>query len=268
MSTGGDRRVKIQSRGAQVRFGLGARTVHALGPFDLDVAEGEFVCLVGPSGCGKSTFIRLVAGLHQPTAGEISVWRDNPAKPLTAMVFQDYGVFPWKSVERNVILGVISAGVPRREARDRTRHWLDRLGLADFAKAWPATLSGGMRPRVAIARALAMEPEILLMDEPFAALDAQLREILQEELLELSQATSQTVIFVTHSLDEALVLGDRVVVMTARPGCLAASLDVPFERPRNASVRESAEFAELRGELWDTLRTEVTEQLQQQRVAG
>ncbi len=212
-------------------FSADSRAVHALGPLDLDVADGEFVAVVGPSGCGKSTFLRMVAGLVNPTEGEISLSvRDQ--QHATAMVFQEYSIFPWKRVIDNVRLGLQLRGVSSRESKERAMHYLDRLGLADRAEDYPQQLSGGMKQRVAIARALAVEPEILLMDEPFAALDAQLRKLLQDELLELWQSDRRTVLFITHSLEEAILLADRVVVMSARPGTVVASKTVPFERPR------------------------------------
>ncbi|WP_007511021.1 MULTISPECIES: ABC transporter ATP-binding protein [Pseudofrankia] len=248
-------RPKIRAVGTERKFGRGARTVHALGPLDLAVGDGEFVCVVGPSGCGKSTFLRIVAGLVRPTGGTVEVRASSPNP--AAMIFQDYGIYPWKTVEANVRFGLDVRGVPRGEARDRARTWLERMGLAEFAYAYPHQLSGGMRQRVSIARALAVEPEILLMDEPFAALDAQLRTILQDELLAICQAERRTVLFVTHSLEEAIVLGDRVVVMSARPGRILAERVPPFPRPRSAEVRESAEFAAFRGELWTLLRGEV-----------
>jgi NitT/TauT family transport system ATP-binding protein len=236
-------------------FGRGQGALQALGPLNLTVATGEFVCIVGPSGCGKSTMLRIVAGLVRPTAGRVEV-RANSAHPAS-MIFQDYGIYPWKTVAANVRFGLDVQGVPRREGRERARLWLDRMRLADFANAYPGQLSGGMRQRVAIARALAVEPEILLMDEPFAALDAQLRTILQDELLAICQAEQRTVLFVTHSLEEAIVLGDRVVVMSARPGRILAERRPPFPRPRSADVRESAEFAAFKAELWHLLRGEV-----------
>ncbi|MCW2622145.1 MAG: Mannosyltransferase [Frankiales bacterium] len=256
---------KISATGLEVRFGTGPKAVHALGPLDLTVRDGEFVCLVGPSGCGKSTFVKLVAGLLTPTAGRLEVsLRGDTSAPI-ATVFQDFGIFPWKTVESNVRFGLSVSGVPKKEARERARDWLSRMGLLEFAGAYPGTLSGGMRQRVAIARAMAVEPEILLMDEPFASLDAQLREMLQDDLLEICQASSRTVVFVTHSLEEALVLGDRVVVMTARPGRLLDDTVVPFARPRGADVRESAEFSALRSKLWGHLRSEVQTQIAGQR---
>ncbi|GAA0261929.1 ABC transporter ATP-binding protein [Actinomadura nitritigenes] len=245
----------IRATGVERRFRHGRADVHALGPVDLDIAAGEFCCVVGPSGCGKSTFLRLVAGLLRPSAGrlEIRATAQHPA----AMIFQDYGIYPWKTVLGNVRFGLDVQGVPRKEATRRARDWLSRMGLTDFADAYPASLSGGMRQRVSIARALAVEPEILLMDEPFAALDAQLRTILQEELLAICETDRRTVLFITHSLEEAIVLGDRVLVMSARPGRVLAERTPPFGRPRSGDVRHSPECAELKAELWDLLRGEI-----------
>jgi NitT/TauT family transport system ATP-binding protein len=248
---------KIQARGVERRFAGRNATVHALGPFDLDIAEGEFVCLVGPSGCGKSTFLRIVAGLVNPSAGEVTIHRESTSSHTTAMVFQDYSIYPWKTVISNVALGLDLAGVPHQEAQAKARLWLERLGMDSFANAYPAVLSGGMQQRVSIARAFAVEPEILLMDEPFAALDAQLRTVLQEELLELWQAHRRTVVFVTHSLEEAILLGDRVIVMSARPGRLLADYRVTFERPRSTALRAEPAFGELEQRLWHLLRSEV-----------
>jgi NitT/TauT family transport system ATP-binding protein len=262
--------IAVRSRGVERRFRTGrgrlplpgrfrdragVGEVHALGPLDLDIAAGEFCCLVGPSGCGKSTYLRLVAGLLRPSAGRLEIRATSPDP--AAMIFQDYGIYPWKTVLSNVRFGLDVQGVPRREATARARDWLARLGLTDFADSYPAALSGGMRQRVSIARALAVEPEILLMDEPFAALDAQLRTILQEELLAICDTDRRTVLFVTHSLEEAIVLGDRVLVMSARPGRILAERVPPFGRPRSGDVRNSPECAELKAELWQLLRGEV-----------
>jgi NitT/TauT family transport system ATP-binding protein len=259
---------KIRARGVECRFPSRGGGVHALGPFDLDVAPGEFACIVGPSGCGKSTFLRLVAGLLNPTAGEITIRQTGSTREPTAMVFQDYSIYPWKTVLSNVQFGLDMAGVPRTEAQRRARVWLERLGLNGFADAYPAVLSGGMKQRVSIARAFAVEPEILLMDEPFAALDAQLRTILQEELLALWQAHRRTVIFVTHSLDEAILLGDRVLVMSARPGRLLEEHRVDFERPRTAALRASPDFVALEQRIWRVLRSQVEETMQARVAAG
>ena len=251
---------KIIARGVERYFGdeKAKDRIHALGPLDLDIGDGEFVCLVGPSGCGKSTFLRMAAGLINPSEGSIDL-RVRKEEQATAMVFQDYSIYPWKRVLANARFGLDVAKVSKKEGNERAMKYLELLGLADRARAFPAQLSGGMKQRVAIARALAVEPEILLMDEPFAALDAQMRQILQEELLALWQANQRTVLFVTHSLEEAILLGDRVLVMSARPGKIIASKRVPFERPRTASIRTATEFRALEAELWDLLRHEVHE---------
>ena len=251
-------RPKIESIAAEKHFATSrGAPVHALGPADFVVGQGEFVTLLGPSGCGKSTLLRLVAGLQRPTAGEIVIHQSDPSSALLAVVFQDYSIFQWKTVLENVRFGLDLARVPRSEGNERSHRWLDRLGLSDFASHYPSTLSGGMRQRVSIARALAIEPEILLMDEPFAALDPQLRTVLQDELLNLWQADQRTVLFVTHSMEEALVLSDRILVMGARPGRIVAEYHVPFARPRGGDVRGSAEFAGLQAEIWEVLRQEV-----------
>jgi NitT/TauT family transport system ATP-binding protein len=251
---------KISARAVERWFGRSGASVRALGPFDLDVADGEFVSIVGPSGCGKSTFLRITAGLLRPSAGEVTI-RRRTEHPTTAMVFQDYSVYPWKTVLENVRFGLDVAGVAKRTGNEVARGYLARIGLQDRANAYPDKLSGGMRQRVAIARALIVEPEILLMDEPFAALDAQLRAVMQEELLHLWQTDRRTVLFVTHSLEEAVLLSDRVAVMSARPGQLLESVEVPFERPRDPELRATPEFASLLGGLWDMLRVEVERHL-------
>lgn len=233
--------------------------VHALGPLNVSIEAGEFVCVVGPSGCGKSTLVKMIAGLLSPTEGSIEILTPGGTPPTISTVFQDFGIFPWKSVRENVALALRAQGVDRSTARTEAEHWLARMGLAGFGSAYPTTLSGGMKQRVAIARALAPEPDLILMDEPFASLDAQLRQLLQEELLALAQTNARrTVIFVTHSLEEAILLGDRVIVMSSRPGTIVDECVVPFGRPRDGSVRESAEFSALRGRLWDHLRDQVT----------
>jgi NitT/TauT family transport system ATP-binding protein len=253
--------VAVSALSLEVVYSGAGRQTHALGPLSLDVAAGEFVSIVGPSGCGKSTFIRVIAGIVEPTAGRVDICRLDPNGSTTATVFQDFGIFPWKTVQANVEFGLRILDVPKKEARKRASDWIARIGLADFAHAYPAELSGGMRQRVSIARAMAVEPAILLMDEPFASLDAQLREILQDELLTITQSEKRTIIFVTHSLEEALILSDRLVVMSARPGQIREEQVVPFERPRASELRETPEFQALRLELWEGLRAEVQAQL-------
>lgn len=250
-------RPKVVACGVARSFAGPHGEVAALGPLDLEVAEGEFVALVGPSGCGKTTFLRIVAGLLNPTEGWVELAPRLSSRAAVAMVFQDYGSYPWKTVLANVRFGLDVAGEPRRAGNERARRWLDRLGLADVAGAYPPTLSGGMRQRVAIARALAVEPEILLLDEPFAALDAQLRRLLGEELLRLWESERRTVLLVTHSVEEALVLADRVVVLSARPADVLADFRLPFGRPRPPDLRTTAAFRSLEAQIWDLLRAEV-----------
>lgn len=253
---------KILASGVSRFFGTGDYRTQALTDINIEIEDGQFVCLVGPSGCGKSTFLRILAGLLRPSKGVVSII-SNAERPVS-MVFQDYSIYPWKKVLDNVRFGLDLAGVPKKQGNAQAVKYLAKLGLSDRSNEYPNVLSGGMKQRVAIARALAVEPEVLLMDEPFAAVDAQMREILQEELLALWQADQRTVVFVTHSLDEAVLLADRIIVMSARPGRIVADLVVPFSRPRNPSIRSTAEFAQLEQELRSILRTEVTAQLADQ----
>jgi len=258
--------VRILARGVERVYASRKGEVKALGPFDLTVREGEFLCIVGPSGCGKSTFLRLLGGLVRPTAGEIEIAHRDRSRHLVSVVFQDHSIFPWQTVAQNVRTGLdFATELDKQEKDDRVAYWLGRLGLADFAKAYPAALSGGMRQRVSIARALAVDPEVLLLDEPFASLDAQLRTLLQEELTTLWEQDQRTVVFITHALDEAIYLGDRVVIMSARPGVARAEIDVPFPRPRADELRGTPEFAELMQRTWDVLRDEVMAELARSR---
>jgi NitT/TauT family transport system ATP-binding protein len=232
--------------------------VEALGGVSLDVADGELVCIVGPSGCGKTTLLRVLAGLEQPTGGSTHIRNDDPSRPSQAMVFQSAGIFPWMTVEQNVAYGLQLRGVPRQERVATARRWISEIGLDRFARTYPAQLSGGMQQRVGLARAFAYDPEVLLMDEPFGALDAQTRLLLQQTLLQQWESDDKTVIFVTHSIEEALTLGDRVFVMSARPGLLLHEVHVPFERPRDAvALRTDARFSALFAEIWGVLRDEV-----------
>ena len=232
----------------------------ALHDVTLDVHPGEFLVLVGPSGCGKSTLLDLLAGLTLPTSGRVLL----DGKPVTGpardrgVVFQQYALFPWLSALDNVGFGLEVAGVGKRERREKAAHYLELVGLTDFANRFPHELSGGMKQRVAIARSLAYEPQVLLMDEPFAALDAQTRETLQEELVEIWQRTGKTIVFITHGIDEAVVLGQRVAVMTTRPGRIKQIVDIPEAlRAGTEDLRSLPLFGELRHEIWSLLHDEV-----------
>jgi NitT/TauT family transport system ATP-binding protein len=239
-------RVAIAARDVSKVYLGESGPVEALARMSLDVAEGEFVCLCGPSGCGKSTLLRIAGGLEPPTAGAVT------ARP-GAFVFQDHGLFPWLSVLDNAAFGLRMRGMKSRERAAIAREWLGRVGLARFAAAYPHELSGGMRQRLSLARAFAVDPGLLLMDEPLAALDAQTRALLQEELVALWEADRKTVLLVTHSIDEAILLGDRVVVMTDRPGRVKAEFSVGLPRPRTPA---DPRFGELRAEIWELLRAE------------
>jgi NitT/TauT family transport system ATP-binding protein len=237
----------------------------ALERISLQVEPGEFVCLVGPSGCGKSTLLRVVAGLASRESGDVEIRVNRPGRPPTAMVFQEHALLPWRTVLDNVMFGPENRGVPRFEREAQARRMLDLVGLRAFARAYPHQLSGGMKQRVGIARALANDPEVLLMDEPLAALDAQTRVILQEELLRLWAELGVTVIYVTHSLEEALLLGDRVVLLTARPGRVKRVFPVPLGRPRGLEARASPEFGALVDRIWTELREEVLKSAEAER---
>jgi NitT/TauT family transport system ATP-binding protein len=262
----------------------GTGPVEAVANLSLEAGEGQLVCIVGPSGCGKTTLLRVLAGLEEPTGGTVAIAdfgfrisdlsKDtnqaesknnetksairNPQSAIVAMVFQNAGIFPWMTVEQNVAYGLQVRGMSVSERREVAHRWIGEIGLERFAKSYPAQLSGGMRQRVGLARAFAVDPQVLLMDEPFGALDAQTRLILQQTLLQQWERSHKTVLFVTHSIEEALTLGDRVLVMSARPGHILREFKVPFERPRDAALlRTDPRMGELFGEVWSVLRDEV-----------
>lgn len=220
----------------------------AIADFDLNVEEGEFLCILGPSGCGKTTILRIIAGLESQTTGKILLNGKEIAGPGSdrGMVFQEFALFPWRTVRRNVEFGLELKGVSAEERHERTQRYIDLVGLKGFEDYHPYQLSGGMKQRVGIARALANEPAILLMDEPFGALDAQTRNLMQKELLRIWSETRKTVIFITHSVDEAIFLADRIVVMTARPSSIGEIYEIKWPRPRD---RASPEFAALRKQI-------------------
>jgi NitT/TauT family transport system ATP-binding protein len=250
--------------------GVISNEIEVLDGFDLKIKKGEFLVLVGPSGSGKSVFLDIVGGLSAPTSGVVYLDDkvvDAPSAK-TGYVFQQYALFPWRTALSNIEFGLESRGVPPEERLKTARELLALFGLSDFEDRFPYQLSGGMQQRVAIARALATKPEVLLMDEPFAALDAQTREILQNELIRIWEGTDTTVIFVTHSIDEAVFLADRVAVVTARPGRIKDIIEIDLPRPRDTEVRSSCEFANNRHKVWDALKAEVNKAQQDWKLAS
>ncbi len=232
------------------RFGR----VEALGGLDLEVHDGELCVVVGPSGCGKSTLLRIVAGLEAANEGTVEILRSRRDRPPTAMVFQEPSALPWMTVRANVAYGLRMQGVPAAERYAIADRFIEKVGLSRFTRAYPHQLSGGMKQRVSVARAFASDPEILLMDEPFGSLDEQTRLVMQAELLRLFEETRKTIVFVTHSIDEALTLGDRVVVMSAAPGRVMAAMTVPFPRPRRiVALRADPEYGRHVARLWEIL---------------
>ncbi len=245
----------LSARGVRMEYRHEQARLVAIESMDLDVQDGEFVSLLGPSGCGKSTFLKIVNGLLAQTAGEIRL-RTNGKGRENAMVFQDAALFPWYSAIDNVAYGLVCAGVKRAEARRRVRPLVELVGLAGFEERYPYQLSGGMQQRVNLARALAVDAPILLMDEPFASLDAQTREIMQAELLRIWDAARKTVVFVTHQIEEAVFLSDRVVVMSARPGRILADIRVELARPRELELKRTTEFSRYADDIWKLLATQ------------
>ncbi|SDC71622.1 NitT/TauT family transport system ATP-binding protein [Cupriavidus sp. YR651] len=257
-------RHKIDARGVRMDYAVRneagrSENVAVLKDFDLQIRDGEFISILGPSGCGKSTFLSILAGLTARTGGDIAI-DGKPLQginPAQGVVFQGYALFPWRTVLENIEVGLEIRGVGRAERRRIAGEYLELVGLEGFGQRFPHEISGGMKQRVAIARSLAYKPEVLLMDEPFAALDAQTREILQGELLRIWEQTRKTIVFITHSIDEAIFLSDRIAVMTRRPGTVKAILDVPLARPRAAELRNAEAFVRLRQKAWDVLKDEV-----------
>ena len=227
-------------------------TVESLCDINIEVKDEEFICILGPSGCGKTTLLRIIAGLEHPDSGAVKIDDtviDRPNQKL-GMIFQDYSLYPWRTVNENIAFGLELHGVPKERQDMIVKKYITLAGLAEFGKSYPHELSGGMRQRVAVVRALAVEPMVLLMDEPFGALDAQTRNMLQNELLDIWQKTKKTILFVTHSVDEAVFLADRIVVLTQRPGRICEIIPVDQERPRD---RTSVEFAKIRRHVLDLI---------------
>jgi ABC-type nitrate/sulfonate/bicarbonate transport system ATPase subunit len=254
----------VQKRARIVVRGLGKHftdisrqeQIVALDGIDLDIGDDEFLTVLGPSGCGKTTLLNIIAGFDHPTSGDVRLDGEEILKPGPdrGVVFQEYALFPWLSVEQNIEFGLRERRVPKAQRRARVRDQIASVGLSGFERRYPQELSGGMRQRVAIARALVNDPKILLLDEPFAALDAQTRTLMQQELLRVWSAARRTAIFITHNIEEAILLGDRVVVMTARPGRIKEIVTVNLPRPRDVT---SAEFNEIRRRIGLMLESEV-----------
>jgi ABC-type nitrate/sulfonate/bicarbonate transport system ATPase subunit len=240
----------------------GNAAVLALSDIDFEVRDNEFVTVIGPSGCGKTTLLRIIAGLIPYQQGEVRI----DSRPVTgpgperAVVFQNFALMPWADVLGNVTFGLEVRGVAKGESESRARELIKRVGLEGFERRLPKELSGGMQQRVGLARALAVNPQILLMDEPFGALDEQTRRLLQEQLLQLWERERKTVVFITHSMEEAVMLGDRVMLMTPRPGKVKEMIEVPLKRPRSRDVEKSPAFVEIKEYLWENLRAMQTVQ--------
>jgi NitT/TauT family transport system ATP-binding protein len=249
---------KIRIANLTKQFSSAGGTNTVIDNMSLDIAPGTFFVIVGPSGCGKTTLLRILAELEKPSSGTVEVAAERPGRPSNSMVFQGDSIFPWMTVWDNAAYGLKLRGVPQAEVRETVGHYLDKTGLTRFAKHYPHQLSGGMKQRVSIARAFANDPEILLMDEPFSALDEQNKTLLQEEVLRIWEADKKTVVFITHSVDEAVTLGDKIMVMSAHPGKIKALIDVPFARPRKVlELRSQPAYGEMVYNIWGHLRDEV-----------
>lgn len=265
------RAASVDARSLGRQFITPRGEIDAVKDMTLSIGGGEFCVIVGPSGCGKSTFLRMVAGLDEPTSGHLEIRRPDGETPTNAVVFQGRSLFPWLTLRSNIGYGLTLNQVNRRERTATTDRLLAVLGLSRFANSYPHQVSEGMRQRVAIGRALAVDPDLLLMDEPFGALDEQTRYLLQEELLRIWERTGKTVVFVTHSIDEAITLADRIIVMSVQPGTVRAVIDVPFARPRTmADIRSDQEFGRIFARIWEILRDEVdrVRRLQELELAG
>lgn len=253
-----DVKVKIKMEGLSKRFKVKKKKLVAFEDISLTIKEGEFWCFVGPSGCGKTSLLRVLAGLEIPTEGILEIAHNDAAKPLNSMVFQEHAIFPWMTVWDNIAYGLKNRKIPPKIIKEVVNEFIIKTGLENFEKNFPHQLSGGMKQRVSIARAFANDPEILLMDEPFASLDEQNRIILQQELLQIWESNRKTVAFITHSIDEAIFLSDKIMLMTGHPGKVKNVYSVDIPRPRNMSeIRKLPYFSELFLEIWSELKDEV-----------
>jgi NitT/TauT family transport system ATP-binding protein len=242
----------------------GKGDVQALKDLDLDIQDGEFVVVVGASGCGKTTLLNLVAGFERVTSGSVLLdgQEVTEVEPECGMIFQQYALFPWKTVQENVEFGLKMKRWSREKRRERAARFIEMVGLNGFEKSYPHHLSGGMKQRVSIARSLATNPKVMLLDEPFAALDAMTRQVLQEQLVHIYEKHRKTIIFITHSIDEALLLSSRIMVMTARPGRIAQEIINDLPHPRNADVQLSERYMELKRVIWDSVQSEVLKSME------
>ncbi len=243
----------------------GRSNTAVLNGIDLDIQPEEFVCIVGPSGCGKTTFIRIIDGLVKATSGEVRINGVEISEPGydRGFVFQTDSLYPWRTVLDNIAFGLEIQGMRRGQRHPKARELLKMVGLAGFESHYPHELSGGMRQRVNLARALAVDPEIILMDEPFASLDAQTREVMQKELLKVWAGKKKTVIFITHQIDEAVYLADRVIVFSARPAIIKADIRVAIPRPRDLAVKRTPQFLEYVGQIWNLIEADILESMSQ-----
>ncbi len=250
--------IALEAAGVRKVYTKNGQTLEVLNVEQFIVREGEFITVIGPSGCGKSTFLHIVGGFIKAEGGSIRVYGEEVSGPGPdrGMMFQEFALFPWKTVAGNVAWGLEAQGVARQQIEATVGKYLEMMGLADFRNHLPAELSGGMKQRAALARVLAFNPKVLLMDEPFGALDAQTREAMQEELTRLWERTGKTIVFVTHDIEEAVYLGDRVVVLSARPARIREEVLIDLPRPRDLTVKKSVKCLEYRNYIWDLIRSE------------
>jgi NitT/TauT family transport system ATP-binding protein len=251
-------KIALEASGVRKVYSKDGRQLAVLDVERLTVREGEFITVIGPSGCGKSTFLHIIGGFIQADGGSIQIHgrQVSDPGPDRGMMFQEFALFPWKTVAGNVAWGLEVQGFRRDKIEETVRSYLEMMGLWEFRNHLPAELSGGMKQRVALARVLAFDPKVLLMDEPFGALDAQTREVMQEELTRLWERTGKTIVFVTHDIEEAVYLGDRVVVLTARPARIREEVAIALPRPRDLTIKKSAQCHEYRNYIWDLIRSE------------
>jgi NitT/TauT family transport system ATP-binding protein len=250
--------IALEATGVRKGYSKDGQSLEVLNVERFSVREGEFITVIGPSGCGKSTFLHIIGGFIKSEGGSIRVGgrEVNGPGPDRGMMFQEFALFPWRSVAGNVAWGLEAQGMPKAQVQEIVAKYLEMMGLSDFRDHLPAELSGGMKQRVALARVLAFDPKVLLMDEPFGALDAQTREIMQEEVIKLWERTRKTIVFVTHDIEEAVFLGDRVVVLSARPARIVEEVHIDLPRPRDLTVKKSVRCLEHRNYIWDLIRSE------------